>query len=189
MTDRPRVPVAAKPPRRFEVAIGELIRKDERVVVIARPSLFMVVLEPLGSLVAIAVLVGVMMLLKAAYPGFGWTGPGAVGFGLLLAGVRLGWTYLDWMNRFYVLTDRRVVRRRGVIRVDVFEARLDRIQQTNVVQPLRQRIFGLGTIAFATAGTAGFDALWEYLPSPHQVHADVVHAVDRTPPRDGTGGV
>ena len=189
MTDRPRVPVAAKPPRRFEVAIGQLIRKDERVVVIARPSLFMVVLEPLGSLVAIAVLVGLIILWNAAYPAFGWKVPEAVGVGLILVGFRLGWTYLDWMNRLYVLTDRRVVRRRGVIRVDVFEARLDRIQQTNVLQPLRQRIFGLGTIAFATAGTAGVDALWEYLPSPHQVHADVVHAVDRTPPRERAGGV
>ena len=96
---------------------------------------------------------------------------------------------LEWMNRLYVLTDRRVVRRRGVIRVNVFEARLDRMQQTTVVQSFRERLFGLGTIAFATAGTGSFDAVWEYLPEPYRVHADVAAAIDRAPARGDVGGV
>lgn len=189
MTDAPEEPVRERPPRRFEIAVGSLIGDDEQVVIVERPSLLMVPLEALGSLFGVALLVVLILIAKNLFPGFGWTAPQAVGFGLVLSGVRLGWLLLEWMNRFYVLTDRRVIRRRGVIRVDVFEARLDRIQQTSVVQPLRQRIFGLGTIAFATAGTDGIDALWAYLPAPHRIHAEVARAIDGTPRRIDDGGV
>ena len=93
--------------------------------------------------------------------------------------LRLLWQFLDWANRLYILTDRRIIRRRGVFQVDVFEARLDRIQQTNVLQLVRERIAGLGTIAFATAGTGTLDALWEAVSDPFQVHAEVGRAIDR----------
>lgn len=189
MTGDGRKKERATPPRRFEIAVGSLVGPDERVVVVARPSLLMVPLEALGSLVGVALLVAGILAWRSLFPGWGWTPPQAVGFGLIVAGVRLGWLLLEWMNRLYVLTDRRVVRRRGVIRVDVFEARLDRIQQTSLLQPLRQRLFGLGTIAFATAGTGTIDAFWTYLPQPHRIHADVAAAIDRSPDRTGPGGV
>ena len=91
------------------------------------------------------------------------------------------------MNRLYVLTDRRVIRRRGIFQVDVFEARLDRIQQTSVLRLVRERLFGLGTIAFATAGTGTLDALWEAVDDPFAVHQAVTQAIDRY--GRGAGGV
>jgi uncharacterized membrane protein YdbT with pleckstrin-like domain len=111
----------------------------------------------------------------------------AFGLGLVFAGIRLGWQFLDWANRLYVLTDRRVIRRRGVFQVDVFEARLDRIQQTSVLQLVRERIFGLGSIAFATAGTSRLEALWEAVYAPFEVQKTVIEAIDRY--GRGSGGV
>ncbi len=189
MSDGIEESIRANPPRRFDITVGSLIGDDEQVVIVARPSLLMVPLAALGSLVGVAVLVVAIMLWTSVFPGFGWTAPQAVGFGMILVGARLGWLLLEWMNRLYVLTDRRVIRRRGVIRVNVFEARLDRMQQTTVVQSLRERLFGLGTIAFATAGTGTIDAVWEYLPKPYRVHADVALAIDRSPARGDAGGV
>ena len=102
-------------------------------------------------------------------------------------GLRLLWGFLDWANRLYVLTDRRVVRRRGILQVDLFEARLDRIQQTSVLQLVRERTFGLGTIAFATAGTGTLDAVWEAVGDPFRIHGEVARAIDRY--GRGAGGV
>ena len=187
MTDGIKDSARVQPPRRFDLTIGGLIADDEQVVVMARPSLLMVPLAAIGSLLGILVLVVAIILWKSMFPGFGWTVPQAIGFGMILAGARLGWLLLEWMNRLYVLTDRRVVRRRGILQVDLFEARLDRIQQTSVLQLVHERTFGLGTIAFATAGTGTLDAVWEAVADPFRIHGEVARAIDRY--GRGPGGV
>ena len=162
------------------------ITDGETVLMVVRPSLWMVGLWSIGALGVIA---GMVFALAwgARFEWTGWTESQAFGLGLLLAGIRLVWQFLDWMNRLYVLTDRRVIRRRGIFQVDVFEARLDRIQQTSVLRLVRERLFGLGTIAFATAGTGTLDALWEAVDDPFAVHQAVTQAIDRY--GRGAGGV
>jgi uncharacterized membrane protein YdbT with pleckstrin-like domain len=98
---------------------------------------------------------------------------------VLLAAARLTWGWLDWYTHAFVLTDRRVIARRGVLRTALHEAPLVMIQNTVVVQSLRERIFGLGTIGFATAGRSTFDAYWEMVPRPFVVHGQVLDAVRR----------
>ncbi len=89
------------------------------------------------------------------------------------------WQCAEWWCRVYVLTDRRVLRRTGVLRVSVFEASLRNIQHTSVFMPLRERLFGLGTIGFATAGSDVFDALWVMVRQPFAVHKVVVETMQR----------
>ena len=59
------------------------------------------------------------------------------------------------------------------------EAPLARLQNTIVVQSLRERVFGLGTLGFATAGRGTFDAFWETVRQPFAVHRTVLEAVER----------
>ncbi len=61
----------------------------------------------------------------------------------------------------------------------LFEAPLRNIQHTSVFQPLRERLFGLGTIGFATAGSDVFDAFWVMVRQPFAVHRTVIEAVQR----------
>ena len=167
-------------------AVMALLGDGEVVIAVLRPSLWYVLLWPLGSLLFIAGLVFALAWLTR-FQWAGWTEMQAFGLGLFLVGIRLGWQFLDWANRLYVLTDRRVMRRRGVFQVDVFEARLDRIQQTSVLQLVRERIFGLGSIAFATAGTSRLEAVWEAVRAPFEVQKTVLDAIDRY--GRGNGGV
>ena len=102
-----------------------------------------------------------------------------IALGIFVAALRLLWQFLEWANRAYILTDRRILRRRGVIRVNVFECRLENLQQTAVFQSLRERLFFLGTLYFATAGAARFIALWEYVRDPYDVQRRVAEAVER----------
>ncbi len=158
--------------------VSRLVADDETVLLVLRPSVIMV---PLWSLEAFWIIAG-MTFAFAWAADFGWaawTEPQAFGFGLVAMSLKLLWQFLDWANRLYVLTDRRVIRRRGILQVDVFEARLDRIQQTNVLQLVRERTFGLGTVAFATAGTGTLDALWEAVADPFRIHTEVARAIDR----------
>ena len=163
-----------------------LLGDGEIVIGVYRPSLWYVLLWPLGSLLFIAGLVFALAWLTR-FSWANWSEMQAFGLGLVFAGIRLGWQFLDWANRLYVLTDRRVIRRRGIFQVDVFEARLDRIQQTSVLQLVRERIFGLGSIAFATAGTSRLEAIWEAVRCPFEVQKAVIEAIDRY--GRGNGGV
>ncbi len=166
--------------------VTKLLSDGETVLLVVRPSVLMV---PLWSLEAFWIIAG-MTFAFAWAADFGWAAwseSQAFGFGLVAISLKLLWQFVDWSNRLYVLTDRRVIRRRGILQVDVFEARLDRIQQTSVLQLVRERTFGLGTIAFATAGTGTLDALWESVADPFRVHAEVTRAIDRY--GRGPGGV
>ena len=159
-------------------AVSRLLADGEIVLMVIRPSLWFVVLWSLGALLFVLGLVLVLAWLSRL-PAIGWTEGQAYGLGMVLVGIRLGWQFLDWANRLYILTDRRIIRRRGVFQVDVFEARLDRIQQTSVLQMVRERIFGLGSIAFATAGNNTLNAVWEVVRDPHLVQKAVADAIQR----------
>ncbi|MEC8322006.1 MAG: PH domain-containing protein [Planctomycetota bacterium] len=167
-------------------AVAGMVDEDETIILVARPSLWMV---PLWSLEAFGIIAGLVFAFAWA-SGFEWapwTETQAFGMGMVTVALRLGWQFLDWLNRLYVLTDRRIIRRRGILQVDVFEARLDRIQQTSVLQLVRERACGLGTIAFATAGTGGLDAFWEVVSDPFRIHTEVSRAIDRY--GRGSGGL
>ena len=156
-----------------------LIHDDEIVILLLRPSLLFVPLATLGSLTFIAIMTLALALLAFRVSWIPWGEAQAYGLGVAAAAARLLWQCLDWWSRIYVLTDRRVVRRMGVLHVSVFEAQLRNIQHTSVFMPLRERLFGLGTIGFATAGSDVFDAFWVMVRSPFAVHRQVVEAIKR----------
>jgi hypothetical protein len=156
-----------------------LIRDDEVVILLLRPSMLFVPLTSLGSLAAIAVLTLALALMAIRITWIPWTDTQAYGLGLAAASAKLIWQALEWWCRVYVLTDRRVIRRMGVIRVSVFEAQLKHIQHTSVFMLLRERVFTLGTIGFATAGSDVFDAFWTMIRQPFAVHKTVVDAIKR----------
>ena len=155
-----------------------LVEDDELVILLLRPSILYILLASLGSLLVIAVVTLALMYLGRLV---GTPGTDTVAFGLGVAGgvVRLAWQGLEWWSRLYVLTDRRVIRRKGVLRPSVFEATLRDIQHTSVFQLLRERTLGLGSIGFASAGSDVFDAFWVTIRQPFAVHRTIVDAIER----------
>ena len=154
----------------------QLLQPTETVRFIAKPSVWFIVLVPLEFLV------GVGALGFAGYELDQWLNDGALARTILIAtfallALRLTWQFLDWLTRVYVLTDQRVIRVKGVLNVTVFEARLSHIQHTDLLLPLRQRLFGLGTVTFSTAGSGTIEAAWVYLNQPLDAHEAVVTAI------------
>ncbi|RLS24226.1 MAG: PH domain-containing protein [Planctomycetota bacterium] len=168
------VAVAPTVPRSLQAVLSP----DETILLLLRPSPMYIVLSSLGTLVASAV-IGLVLAYSAQFSWTQWSETHAAIFSCGLAGARLSWAWLDWINHAYALTDRRVIARRGILSTALYEAPLLRIQNTIVVQSLRERLCGLGTLGFATAGRGTFDAFWESIASPFEVHRKVLEAIQR----------
>ncbi|MFP4144816.1 MAG: PH domain-containing protein [Phycisphaeraceae bacterium] len=157
---------------------ADLLQPGEIIILLLKPSPWFILLAPLGSLAAIGAFTAVVAAVNQLLPG----GPrqhDLVLLGVGAIGLRLFWQFLEWLGQVYVLTDQRVIRVEGVLRVSVFEARLEQIQHTELVFPLRQRIFGLGTVAFSTAGTAFREAYWHMIAYPIEVHQIITRTIHR----------
>jgi len=152
---------------------ADLVQGDETIILLLKPHPLFIILAPLGQLVTITVVAWLISYL-------GWlTSYRATLLGAGLIALRLTWQFLEWLSRVYVLTDRRVIRVMGVLRVFVFEAPLRQIQHTDTIFTIRERVFRLGTVAFSTAGTGVPEAYWVMLARPLSVHRRIVQAINR----------
>lgn len=158
---------------------AELLQPGEIIVLLIKPSPLYILLVPL-RFVAI-VLLCTLFALQLQNRGFdlGLNRQEIVILAMGVVGVRLFWQMLDWLSQVYVLTDQRIIRAMGVLNVQVFESPLQNIQQTDLILPLIQRIFWLGSIAFATAGTGGHEAFWIMVARPLEVHKKIVETLRR----------
>ena len=73
-------------------------------------------------------------------------------FVLLGALVAVAFGYLFWWFHTFRITDEAIEQRKGVMFRQHRQARLDRIQAVDVVQPLLGRIFGFGKLSIEVAG-------------------------------------
>ena len=158
-----------------------LVSDSEIIILQLKPSILYILLSSLGTLFAIAF---ISLLLAYAttinWPlTLPWNPSDAALLGIILAAIRIAWQSLDWGARTYILTDRRIIVSWGIIRRHHFQASLFRIQHIAVTQTLRERLFGLGSIAFATAGSATFDAAWYTIDQPFKQHQIIINAIDR----------
>lgn len=173
VTDTDEVPAAAA-----AMLPAELLQPGEIIILLLKPSPWFIVLSPLKHLAMIALVTFGVLVLKSYTP-IGFSQRDIVLLGVAAATLRLFWQFLEWLSRVYVLTDQRVIRVMGVLRVSVFETPLQQIQHTNLLFSIRERLVGLGTIAFATAGTAGYEAFWVMISRPLDVHQKVVQTLRR----------
>ena len=164
----------------ISASVEELLQDGEIVLLVARPSPWFVLID--GGWAYL------LMITVALF--FAWLGhqvwapinvPETQVFPALAAAltIRVVWKLLDWANRIYVLTDRRIVVRRGVFQFSMIEAPLNRIQHSAIFTKVVERILGMGTVGFATAGSGTFEVVWEMVPGPLNVHRTVNEAIER----------
>ena len=78
----------------------------------------------------------------------------------------------------YTVTDRRLVIERGLLRRDVQEAPLQRVQNVFAHQTIRQRLLRVGTVHFDTSAGAQFDFCFSGVERPRELMAAVDRALD-----------
>jgi len=169
------------------VVPARLIQDGEEIVLALKPSGWFILLVSAPFTIAViilaigAYLVDTIGLAHLPFAQLALVCLGAIGLRLVVA-------LLQWISRIYVLTNRRILRVRGVLTVDVFECGLHRIQHTSLVLPLSERIFAIGTLVFATAGTALPEAAWVMIARPSEVHEIVVEYIRRAGPPGAANG-
>ena len=86
---------------------------------------------------------------------------------LLVAPLPAAYAYLRVVNTRYVLTDRALYRKRGVVGVDVRTVELGRVQNTRATQDVTGAVFGHGTAEVEVAG--GRDLRFADIYDPNDV--------------------
>ncbi len=179
-------PADARAFDRADLLPAHLLDGDEIVILAIKPSLWFVVFVSARWVTA---MVMVMVLAEWLSAGIPPLRPELVIRGAAaLAGARLGLGMLQWVSHLYVLTNRRVLRLRGIFNVDLFECQLTRIQHTYVTLAWYERLVGAGTIWFSTAGAPGTQAAWRHVAHPLEIHEQVRSAVNRSQ-RPGSSSV
>ncbi len=164
----------------------DLLSEDEQVVFAIKPSLWYIVFNSVGT-VLLATLTTIAVLAACAIFPLGTLGGKIIqGCGIAVLG-RVGFAFLQWVSRTYVLTDRRVIRIRGVFTIDIFQCALVKVQNTFLDISLIQQFLNLGNISFTTAGTGQIEAMWRHVKDPLKVHHQLISAMNNAQDNDLSG--
>ena len=101
---------------------------------------------------------------------------------LLIAGLTLVIGYVRRMFTHYLITDQRLRISRGMLRKQVNETRLERVQNVNYEQSVLDRMFRVGNVDFDTAGTDDSEFRFEWVTDPDQVVRAVHDATSQQGP-------
>lgn len=87
--------------------------------------------------------------------------------------------YIECLNIFYAITDKRVIILKGTFSKSLIDAGLDRIQNTFVQLGVIDKLLGAGSIKFATAGTLGTEITWEKVPNPMEIQPKILEIMEQ----------
>lgn len=167
-----------------EMIPAHLLDGGEIVILAIKPSMWSILFMSSRWLIVLAAIIAASKWLAEVLP---YLNPlNIVQGALVLAAARVGFALLQWVSRLYVLTNRRIMRMTGIVNVDLFECPLTKIQNTYLRLAWYERLTGVGTISFATAGTGGVEASWRHVGNPLELHERVRSAIHRAQ-RPGNG--
>jgi uncharacterized membrane protein YdbT with pleckstrin-like domain len=95
--------------------------------------------------------------------------------GAALLGLLLVVGFVRRMSTTYMVSTQRLYIRRGLVSKHMQQTRIDRVQNVNTEQSLRDRLLRVGTVDFDTAGTDDSEFRFVGIANP----SAVVSAVDR----------
>jgi len=135
--------------------VENLLGNREKILLVARQHWFILVSAIVLEIVIILVIIGLTILAGLFWTEFALL-IGAIGTILLL--LPLSTMYrdiLDWMNRQYIVTNRRVIQISGVLNKNVTDSSLRKITDVMMSKSFFGRILNYGDIEILTASEFG----------------------------------
>ena len=139
----------------------------EEVVFEGHPSWRGLLSFYIGAVVAAAVIALIVALITSTVTGV------LVGVVVFVLALVVG--FVKRMATTYLVTNQRLYIRRGILSKAEQQTRIDRVQNVNTNQRLRDRILRVGTVDFDTAGTDDSEFRFVGIANP----SSVVRAVDK----------
>jgi uncharacterized membrane protein YdbT with pleckstrin-like domain len=134
----------------------EQLAQNERVLLSTRQHwIFLVRTVVVAALVFIGILVLVLLLDFSWAKDTSWV-PYLYLF-LLLPGVLIVWRTLQWLQKVYVITNRRVARVKGVLNKNVKDSGLEKVNDIVLSQSVFGRLLNYGSIKILTAAEMGLN--------------------------------
>ncbi len=125
--------------------LAALVDEDETILLVVRPAPWFIVATSARALPAAAAAGGVLAL-ASLDPSIPWDVNGSLlAFAAIMA-ARAVWQSADWFSRVYVLTDRRIVVRRGVL-PEVSECPIAEVAGIGQPQRWIERVGRTGSLA------------------------------------------
>ena len=158
-----------------------LLIPGEEVVLDLRPHWWF--LTPRALVSVAAIIVGIVVLAQ------GWEGAAADGLNVVLGVailVALVWFLLrlaKWATTEFVLTNKRVIYRYGVIGKNGKEIPLDKINTVFFDQTVFERMIGCGTVAMESAGESGKDS-FTHIRKPSVVQGEIYRQMEADEQKD-----
>ena len=147
------------------------LRASERELYAGRPSW-----RALMGFYALGIGVAVLVLVILGLLADEWST--AVAIAAVIAALTLVIGWLRRVSTKYLITTQRLRISRGIVSKKVQETRLERVQNVNYEQGVLDRLLGVGTVDFDTAGTDDSEFRFEWVNDPEQVVRAVDQAVE-----------
>lgn len=193
----PQVPDAAssyEAPDYFENAVADLVRApklraakaanielldgDEIIQLSIKPAIWFI---PLVSLRIVATALAAAVIWAAALSsGVAVGAMWPIHVLVAVAASRLGIATLQWASRLYVLTNRRVLRFKGVVNVNADECRLTRIGGVTVSADWHERLLGIGSVAVHPAEDERHPVTWRCVAHPEEIRDMLIAAIRKS---------
>lgn len=151
------------------------LRDDEIIQISIRPSPWFVLLASFWWLVGVGLLeLGLTLLVRGQFN----LQVALVSQALFaVAAFRVGIATLQWAARTYILTNRRIMRIKGVFNVHVAECPLARISAVHVYATWYQHLLNIGTIRTTPADEHLAPVSWTHIASAGDFHDMLVRAI------------
>jgi Bacterial PH domain len=153
---------------------GHLLRDGEVVLLILKPSVWLILFSVLRFSAAVLI---VVIAANLWLPDRHKYGHHYIYAGAFAIAARLMWAVLVWIGRLYILTDLRILRLSGVFTVEIFDCPLRKVGHTRVTYSFRERLWRLGSIEVTPADDSRPPFVWQTVRRPVEVHEQIVAAI------------
>jgi uncharacterized membrane protein YdbT with pleckstrin-like domain len=131
----------------------QLLSQDEKVALDLRPHWWFI--APAGAYLAVAVIIGILVLVNAGDNAAWNVLKFLAGIGVLITLGNFAIRYAKWNTTNFVVTNERVISRSGVVAKKGIEIPLDRVNTVFFNQGFFERLIGAGDLGIESAGEGG----------------------------------
>ena len=140
--------------------IDSLLASGERPLKHERQHWFILIADAFYGIIAIVIAIALLFLSGNLGQG---TARDLLGWAIVIITVGglayLAWEALQWTNREFVVTTRRVLQMEGVVNKRVIDSSLEKINDAILTQSVFGRLFGYGDLEILTASESGISKL------------------------------
>jgi len=158
--------------------IENLLGDQERIILVTRQHWFMLVKSIVLEILLIFIIIAIALITKYIFSPSTWLIAITGAVVLLIPLATMIRDVLDWSNRRYIVTNRRVIQISGVFSKDVIDSSLEKVNDVKLDQSFLGRLFDYGDIEILTASELGAN-LFKRIGEPIRFKTAMINAKEQ----------